>query len=89
MGVISFFAHKFFFVVVFYIFTLQTFFAFYIQRLRLKVNFSIFNFNHLKELHAHAILRFAWDLNPSCLRIREYLSDDEITEMLRKRGPES
>jgi hypothetical protein len=89
MGVILLFVHKFFFFCFFYIFTLLTFFVFYIQILRLKVNFSIFNFNHLKELHAHAILRFAWDLNPSCLRIREYLSDDEITEMLRKRGPES
>ncbi len=42
----------FFTFVVFYIFIFLTFFAFYIQILKLKVNFSIFNLNHLKELHA-------------------------------------
>jgi hypothetical protein len=51
----SFYLQIFFTFVIFYIFTLLTFFAFYIQSLRLKVNFSTFNLNHLKELHAHVI----------------------------------
>jgi hypothetical protein len=67
MDVILFLVHKFIFIfIVFYIFTLLIFFAFYSQMLRLKVknlkvNFSTFNLNHLKELHTYSIV---WDLNP-------------------------